>query len=195
MVPHPEGRHERLSDGIREIVRLRELGPKNPHWNRAWKRLLWRYEQELHQEVAMLQAKEYRLGRSFLGRLPAEGEIIATLAEFCREEGVQVGWISAIGTFRRAVLGYFDQQKKEYQRIPVNEETEIVSCQGNISLKDGRPFVHLHALISGPDGVSWAGHLFEGTVFVGEFWLQEAEGPALERKPDPQSGLALWDME
>jgi len=142
----------------------------------------------------MLQAKEYRLGRAFLGRLPGEGEIVAALTGFCRQEGMQAGWISAIGTFRQAVLGYFDQQRKEYQRIPVNEETEIVSCQGNVSLREGQPFVHLHAVLSGTDGVSWSGHLFEGTVFVGEFWLQEMVGPPLERKPDSHSGLALWDL-
>lgn len=179
--------------GIRAIVRMREAAPRGPRWMRAWKRLLWRYEEELR-EVRMVRAKEFRLGRTFLGRLPEEGELGQALAEFCREHGVQAGWISAIGTVRRAVLGYFDQQARTYLRLEVEKPMEIVSCQGNVSLKDGQPFVHLHIVLSGSDGQTLAGHLFEGTVFVGEFWVQEMIGPALERRPDEGSGLALWDL-
>jgi len=140
------------------------------------------------------QVAEFHLARAFLGRLPEEGDIVAELAEFCRARGVRAGWISAIGTVRRAVLGYYDHGRGEYRRIPVDGFREIVSCQGNVSFKDGDVFVHLHVVLSGPDGHTVAGHLFESTVFVGEFWLQEAEGPALERRPDPATGLALWDL-
>jgi len=36
-------RRERLADGIRRIVRARELAGRGPRWVRAWKRTLWRY--------------------------------------------------------------------------------------------------------------------------------------------------------
>ncbi len=142
----------------------------------------------------MVQALEFESGRAFVGRLPEEGDIVASLTEFCRQEGVDAGWISAIGTVRQAVLGYFDHEEGQYLRIPVERFMEIVSCQGNVSLKDGVPFVHLHIVLSGLDGQTVAGHLFESTVFVGEFYLQEVDGPALERRPDARSGLALWDL-
>jgi len=189
-----DGRRYRLRQGIRQIVRMRELGPKTPRWGRAWKNLLWRYQAVLHEEVAMIRAQEFRLGRSFLGRLPTGGDIVESLTAFCRENGVEAGWLTAIGTVRWAVLGYFDQEQQSYLRIPVDEEMEIVSCQGNVSLKDGQSFVHLHVILSGREGETFSGHLFESEIFVGEFYLQELEGPALERKPDPQSGLSLWDI-
>ncbi|MGC8872831.1 MAG: PPC domain-containing DNA-binding protein [Chloroflexia bacterium] len=142
----------------------------------------------------MLPAREFRSGRTFLGRLPEGEEVGQALAEFCREQKVQAGWLSAIGTVRRAVLGYFDQEERTYRRIEVDEPMEIVSCQGNVSLRDGEPFVHLHVVLSGNDGRAIAGHLFEGIIFVGEFWLQECIGPALERRADAASGLALWEF-
>lgn len=142
----------------------------------------------------MTQAAEFHLGRSFVGRLPEGQEMLSSLAGFCREKGVQAGWISAIGTLRRAVVGYFDEARREYRRIPVEGFREIVSCQGNVSLREGQPFVHLHVVLSAEDGSTVAGHLLEGEIFVGEFYLQEVLGPALVRQFDPQSGLALWSF-
>lgn len=142
----------------------------------------------------MLRSAEFRLGRTFLGRLPEEGDIVRELTRFCAEKGVTAGWISAIGTVRQAVLGYFMPEERQYRRIPVSGLMEIVSCQGNVSLKDQAPFVHLHIVLAGPDGATVAGHLFESVAFVGEFCLQEVQGPPLERLPDAASGLALWDL-
>lgn len=195
MAPPLNDRRRRLARALRRIVRLRELGPKTPRWSRAWKRLLWRYERELNKEEDdMLPAKEFRPGRAFLGRFPEGCDIGVSLTEFCRREGVLAGWISAVGTVRSAVLGYFEQGNREYLRLPVEEEMEIISCQGNVSLLEGEPFVHLHVALSGRDGETICGHLFESQVFVGEFWLQELLGPALERRPDAPSGLSLWDL-
>ena len=57
-----------------------------------------------------------------------------------------------------------------------------------------KPFVHLHIVLSGREGETLCGHLFESVVFVGEFHLQEMLGPDLERRPDAASGLSLWDL-
>ena len=191
----PEDRRQRLRQGVRQIVRLRELGPKTPRWNQAWKRLLWRYQRVLREEDRlMIRAKSFRLGRAFLGRLPEGGDIVQSLTVFCQEEEIRAGWISAIGTVRWASLGYFEQETQSYKRIPVEEEMEIISCQGNVSLKGDEPFVHLHISLSGPEGEMISGHLFESEIFVGEFYLQEMEGPDLVRKPDSQSGLSLWEI-
>ncbi|MBN1485343.1 MAG: DNA-binding protein [Chloroflexia bacterium] len=194
MPAQDELRRRRLQQAVRQIVRLRELGPKTPRWGRAWKRLLWRYQGVLKEEKQMIRAQEFKTGRSFVGRLPEDGDITAALTSFCREKEIHTGWITAIGTVRWAVLGFFDQETQAYQRIPIEQEMEIVSCQGNVSLKGGDPFVHLHAILSDKEGKAYAGHLFESEVFVGEFWLQELQGPVLQRKEDPQTGLSLWEI-
>jgi predicted DNA-binding protein with PD1-like motif len=65
---------------------------------------------------------------------------------------------------------------------------------GNISLKDGEPFAHIHVSLGGPDGKLYGGHLVEGEVFVAEVFIQELLGEPLERKPQ-DNGLSLWDAE
>lgn len=142
----------------------------------------------------MVQAAQFQVGRCFVGRLPTEADIIAALTAFCKENGVRAGWISAIGTVRQAEVGYFDHERKEYLHIEVARFMEVISCQGNVSLRDGEPFVHLHVVLSGPEGETLAGHLFESTAFVGEFHLQELLGPDLVRQPDAASGLSLWKL-
>jgi hypothetical protein len=64
---------------------------------------------------------------------------------------------------------------------------------GNISVKDGRPFVHAHAVLADKNGNTKAGHLLEGTVFAAEVYLRELKGAKLERKYDEVTGLSLWE--
>ena len=69
---------------------------------------------------------------------------------------------------------------------------ELVSCQGNVTLKDGRPFVHAHVTISDHSMRTRGGHLFEATVSaVGEFFLRRVDS-SVHRKLDEDIGLPTW---
>ncbi|MFN2543390.1 MAG: PPC domain-containing DNA-binding protein, partial [Actinomycetota bacterium] len=64
---------------------------------------------------------------------------------------------------------------------------------GNVSLKDGQPFVHLHVVATGPDGAPVGGHLMEGTkVYLVEAYFRELGGPAPVREQNDDIGLATW---
>jgi len=82
-----------------------------------------------------------------------------------------------------------------YHVTPVDEPVEIAACLGNISLLEGRPFVHAHAVLANGRGRSWAGHLVRGTIFAAEVYLQELSGLPLKRVPDSITGLKLWGEE
>ena len=70
-----------------------------------------------------------------------------------------------------------------------------VTCTGNISLMDGKPFVHAHIVLGDPEGRLVGGHLFSETViYAGEISLQELAGKPLERAHDQTTGLSLWDF-
>jgi predicted DNA-binding protein with PD1-like motif len=77
---------------------------------------------------------------------------------------------------------------------PLSATQEIASCVGNISMKDGIPFVHAHAVLADQNGNIKAGHLLEGKVFAAEVHLTELIGSKLVRKNDPVTGLSLWDI-
>lgn len=102
---------------------------------------------------------------------------------------------AVVGAVKRAKLACYDQVKHEYQQIKLDKPLEIASCFGNLSLKDGKPFVHAHAVLAGATGKTYAGHLINATVFAAELHLQELLGNKLEREYDQTTGLALWEFE
>src|SRR3989339_1699784 len=111
-----------------------------------------------------LLCTEYQLGRRFIGRLPHGADLIKTIDDFCKENQIFMATFSIIGAVSSLTLGAYDQDRKTYVTFKKSLPYEIVSCNGNISLKDGQPFVHAHAAMSDEKGVTIAGHLFSETI-------------------------------
>src|SRR5947209_13627844 len=87
------------------------------------------------------------------------------LADFAREQGLSAAHFPAIGAFERGVIGYFDWQKKDYKKIPVAEQVEVVSLLGDVARTEkGEAMVHAHIVLGRSDGTALAGHLLEGHV-------------------------------
>ncbi|WP_297069639.1 PPC domain-containing DNA-binding protein [Thermococcus sp.] len=133
-------------------------------------------------------------GRNFLFRVPEGRELLGFINDFAKKNNIIIGAVSAIGSLRDPKIGYFDEAAGEYKVIELSGLYELVSLSGNISLKDGEPFAHIHVALGGPDGRLYGGHLVEGEVFVVEVFIQELLGEPLERKPQ-ENGLTLWDAE
>ncbi|CAD5244512.1 PPC domain-containing DNA-binding protein [Thermococcus camini] len=133
-------------------------------------------------------------GRNFLFRIPEGEELLKFINEFAKKNNVLIGTVSAIGSLKNPKIGYFDEEAREYKVIELTGTYELVSLAGNISLKDGEPFAHIHVALGDSDGMLYGGHLVEGEVFVAEIFIQELLGELLERKPK-ENGLALWDVE
>ena len=98
------------------------------------------------------------------------------------------------GTVSSATLGTFDQQQQVYVTTQVDKPLSIVACQGNVSIKDNHPFVHVSAVLSDTDGRVTGGRLFSDTIILGgDIDLQELTGPPMMRQYDPTTGLMLWN--
>jgi len=118
-------------------------------------------------------------------------EVMAGLLSFAKQQSIAAAHFTAIGAFSRAVLGYFDWQTKQYLRIPVDEQAEVVTLIGDIALEKGEPKVHAHASLAKRGGVMVGGHLLEGHVRP-TLEVMITRSPAhLERKFDAASGIAL----
>lgn len=119
-------------------------------------------------------------------------DVMATLQAFAAEHSLMAIRFTAIGAFQRATLGYFDWQRKEYERIPVDEQVEVVSIVGDIALDDdNEPKVHAHAVLGRRDGSTLGGHLLEATVRPTLEVLLTESPDHLRRVCDPRSGIAL----
>jgi predicted DNA-binding protein with PD1-like motif len=118
-------------------------------------------------------------------------EAMAGLAEFARANKLGASRFTAIGAFRDVTLGYFDWEKKAYQKIPVREQVEVLSLIGDVALKDGEPKVHAHVVVGRSDGSTRGGHLMEAYVRP-TLEVILTESPAhLQKQIDEESGLAL----
>ncbi len=125
-------------------------------------------------------------------KLDAGEEVISTLREWVIEQQNFSGSFYAIGALGRAVLGYFDPHARDYIKIPVDSQAEVASMLGNVAVgEDGTPILHIHAVLSFPDGHTIGGHLFEGivnpTLEITFFPLRIL----LLRRHDPSTGLKL----
>ncbi|HSN71385.1 MAG TPA: PPC domain-containing DNA-binding protein [Steroidobacteraceae bacterium] len=133
--------------------------------------------------------------RAYAVILETGDEFTECLTGFARETGLTASQFSAIGAFSSVVLGYFDWEQKDYRRIPIDEQVEVVSLLGDIALRDGAPSLHPHVAVAKRDGSVWGGHLMEAIVRP-TLEIVVTESPAsLVRRYDPQTGLALIDVQ
>lgn len=118
-------------------------------------------------------------------------EAMSGLVEFARSHKLGAARFTAIGAFRDVVLGYFDWETKDYKKIPVREQVEVLSLIGDVALQDGDPKVHAHVVVGRSDGSTRGGHLVEAHVRP-TLEVILTESPAhLRKQVDKESGLAL----
>jgi uncharacterized protein len=121
-------------------------------------------------------------------------EVMTDLTGFIRDHNITAGRFTAIGAFRELTLGFFDWEQKQYQKIPIHQQVEVLSLVGDIALKEREPTLHAHVVVGKADGTAHGGHLLEGHVRPTlEVMLIESPN-FLRRTHDEESGLALIDV-
>ncbi len=131
-------------------------------------------------------------GNTWTVRLDLGEEIIAQLKKLCEDEGICLGRVEAIGATDRTVIGVYDLEKKEYYPEEINEFMEITSLNGNITIMEGKPYIHLHATLADQHHAVHGGHVLE--MYVGatcELFITVPEGE-ITRTRDEALGINLW---
>lgn len=122
-------------------------------------------------------------------------EAVAALTQFARSEDLEAAQITAVGAFEHATVGWFDRAGKDYRRIQVAEQCELLSLIGDIAEGQDGPVLHMHAVLGLSDGSTRGGHLLEGRVFP-TLEAIVTESPAeLRRVLRPEIGIALIDLD
>lgn len=121
--------------------------------------------------------------------------VVETLVSFARDQGIRGARLEGIGALHDVSLGFYRGDRKDYERFALDEELELLSLIGNLSMADGEPRVHAHAVVSRAGGTALGGHLFEGHVgptleaFVTEVPVE------LRREMDEELGLPLLRLD
>lgn len=87
-------------------------------------------------------------GRTFVLVLEPGEEAFGAIRAFAAREGIDGAQVTAIGAFSSAVVGFFDFDRKDYARIPVDEQCEALSALGDIARdEEGMPSLHMHVVL------------------------------------------------
>ncbi len=140
--------------------------------------------------------RTFEMDRYHMGRLRPGEDLLEGIESLLSEKGIRAGYLWVLGAVRTGAIGFFDQEEQVYRTIEFDEPMEILTCQGNVSMKEGRPFPHAHITFGDSRGRAVGGHLVAGNeVFVAEVCIAEFSGHPLERVDIPELGLQLWRTE
>lgn len=133
--------------------------------------------------------------RTFILVLDAGEEAFAAITAFAVKEQISAASLTAIGAFERAKVGWFDLAKKSYKPIEIASQCEGLSLLGDVAIgDDGKPSLHLHAVLGLEDGTTRGGHFLEGIVRPTlEVTVNETPAP-LRRRKRADLGIALIDL-
>ena len=138
---------------------------------------------------------QYRVfGDTYVVRLPRGEEVLACLRELCEKESISLGTVSAIGAVNHVVVGVYRVDEQKYVANTFDGVMELTSLMGNITEKDGEPYLHLHATFGDLTGKVIGGHLNEAVVSATcELFVRKVEGH-VGRRLDPETGLNIFDF-
>lgn len=137
-----------------------------------------------------------------LVRLETGEEIISSLEKACEENKIKGGFVFGIGALSYAkIVSAGSRERIAFEFSEINGPIEIASAMGNVSQKEGKTFVHLHASLglleesgSGKKGITtYATHISKGIIsLTGEFFVFPCG--KLERKLNEKTNMFVWDL-
>jgi len=139
---------------------------------------------------------EYRkFAQGYILRLDPGEEIVASLTKLVTDEQIQLGSVSALGAANDVTIGIFNTVEKQYYSRRYQGDFEISTLVGNVTRRDGEPYLHLHITIGNPvTGEVHAGHLSSCVISATlELFLQMWDGQ-VGRKFSDSVGLNLLEF-
>ena len=136
---------------------------------------------------------EYKKYQNFIAlRLDKGDDIAESINKVATIERVKTAKVSGIGATDKFTVGVFDMSKKEYEKFEFCGNHEINALDGNITEKDGKPYIHLHITATGSGGKVVGGHLIKGVIsLTGEIIITVIGGDIM-REFDENLGINRW---
>ena len=123
------------------------------------------------------------------------GEALAEkLIGWLSENGIGYATMTGLGAVSGATVSYWNAGTREYEQHQLDEQMEVVSLIGNVTVKEGAPFSHIHVTLGRHDLSILGGHLNDLVVNPNLEIELRPESAAVERTLDDGSGLYLMDL-
>jgi predicted DNA-binding protein with PD1-like motif len=131
--------------------------------------------------------------RTFAVVLATGDEVMSSITTFATERHLAVTQFTAIGALSRAVVAFFDWPVRQYKNVRIDEQVEVLSLLGDITLDHGQPKVHAHIVLGKSDASAHGGHLVEAIVRPTLEIILTETPTHLRRRFDAEAGLPLID--
>ncbi len=134
-----------------------------------------------------------RFGEDYVVRLDRGEEVVSCLSDLCEKENIRLGAVTGLGAADRVVIGLYDVSSRVYHKTTLEGPMEITALVGNISRKDGAPYLHLHINVCDEQMRVFGGHLNECRISAtAEISVRVIAGEVGRRMDDDVTGLNLY---
>jgi len=118
-------------------------------------------------------------------------EAMEQILAFADAKKIAASQFTAIGAFSETTVGFFDFSIKDYKKTHFNQQMEVLSLMGDITIFKDEYKIHGHIVLAKEDGSAYGGHLMKGIVHP-TLEIILTESPVyLQRKMDKDAGIPL----
>ena len=135
-----------------------------------------------------------RIKNKIVFRLEMGDRLMESAQKIAATENVKLASINGIGACSKIEMGYLDLSIKEYVFKIFEGNMEILHATGNITLKDGEPFPHIHISVANDECKAFGGHLNEATISVTFEGVMQIIDLEIHREFNEDLGLALMNV-
>lgn len=133
--------------------------------------------------------------KTIVARIDKGEEIIETVRELAKREGIRLAGVQALGAVNDFTVGAFQTDKKQYIANDFKGNFEIVSLTGTINTLNGEFYCHLHMSAGNEKGEVFGGHLNRALVSATCEMLITLIDGTVDRDFDETVGLNLFKFE
>jgi len=120
--------------------------------------------------------------RSFRVIFHAGDELMSGMTEFAVQNNLKLSEVRGLGGISAAVVAALDPGKGAFRRFNIDQKGELLSLQGEITVRDGKPVFHAHVVFVLLDGTVHGGHLVEAHIDpVANLFVHEYDSPKSDK--------------
>ena len=138
---------------------------------------------------------EYKIyGSTVAVRLDKGDEITESILKLAEKLDISAANVTGIGATDDLTVGVLDLDTRVYEPYTFTGNHEINALVGNLTKKDGKPYLHLHITCTGKGNKVVGGHLIKAVVSVtGEIFINVLNG-GISRAFNDAVGINTWDL-
>jgi predicted DNA-binding protein with PD1-like motif len=135
-----------------------------------------------------------RFGDRFQLRFETGEPLVESMTPWLVAQDIEYASVTGLGAVQHATFSWFNWEQKAYETHAFDEQMELTSLVGNVTIRENAPFLHAHVSLGRRDLSLMGGHLNELIARpLLEVWLA-VEGATVRRVLDESCGLYVMDL-